>query len=298
VTYPAAKVDTPDAVQERVFDPALKHYSRAFRLGEPVFEDPEVGARWRTNRLQAMDHLLRVASTSPWKDHLVLRGSVLLKAWLGEAAREPGDMDWVVSPKNLGIDDPLAREMIEGLVRLAADRPRAGETRVEAARIAVDDIWTYERVPGRRVVFPWTAANSPPGSVQMDFVFGEDLWSEPILTPIPTHDGDSVIVWAATKEVALAWKLLWLETDSYPQGKDLYDATLLAEQSRLPLSLLDRVLRASEYPPARGLEPDFTLEWSVDWDSFKSEYPWVPGEAADWQARLTAALKPMFGPGK
>ena len=36
---------------------------------------------------------------------------------------------------------------------------------------------------------------------------------------------------AAPAPLALAWKLLWLATDTYPQGKDLYDAVLLAENT-------------------------------------------------------------------
>ncbi|PYC74957.1 hypothetical protein C7C45_03455 [Micromonospora arborensis] len=38
-------------------------------------------------------------------------------------------------------------------------------------------------------------------------------------------------VLAAPAPLALAWKLLWLATDRYPQGKDLYDAALLAEHT-------------------------------------------------------------------
>jgi len=56
-----------------------------------------------------MAHLLRIATESPWQNHLVLRGSLLLKAWLGAAAREPGDMDWVVTPPTLRMADLLAR---------------------------------------------------------------------------------------------------------------------------------------------------------------------------------------------
>ncbi|WP_309111613.1 hypothetical protein [Saccharothrix sp.] len=33
----------------------------------------------------------------------MLRGSVALRAWLGEVAREPGDLDFVVVPKTFAV---------------------------------------------------------------------------------------------------------------------------------------------------------------------------------------------------
>jgi len=284
----------PTSDQVRIFDPALRPNPEAFRVGDPVFADPAVAERWRATRSQVMDHLLRVLVNSPWKDHLVLRGSLLLKAWLGEAARQPGDIDWVISPDSIEMVSPLGREMIDGLLRLISEHAVAGEAVINVAEVSVADIWTYERAPGQRFLVPWSAPGLPRGVVQMDLVFGENLPVPPVLTPMSTSDGDSISIYAATPELALAWKLLWLETDTYPQGKDLYDAVLLAEQTRLPLHLLEQVLREGEYPPIRQLEADFPLEWDVDWDNFKQEYPWVDGGARDWQVRLTAALAPMF----
>src|SRR4051812_46460451 len=105
-----------DGVQQAdVFDPALKQFPRAFRAGEPAFEDAVQEARWLVARRRAMDHLLRLVSRSIWSDHLVLRGSLLLKLWLGEAAREPGDMDWVVSPPSVGLKDLQASQLFDGI---------------------------------------------------------------------------------------------------------------------------------------------------------------------------------------
>src|SRR5690349_6926055 len=70
-----------DVAQPEVFDPALLHYRNAFRLGEPTFEDPRRALLFRLARRRAMDHLLRIVVESPWADHLVLRGSLVLKAW-------------------------------------------------------------------------------------------------------------------------------------------------------------------------------------------------------------------------
>ncbi|MFE7466610.1 nucleotidyl transferase AbiEii/AbiGii toxin family protein [Streptomyces sp. NPDC057499] len=75
--------------------------------GEPVFEDPALAPRWRCARRTVQDHLLRVVAGSPWGEALVLRGSVPLRAWMGAAAREPGDLDWIVpEPGAAGFPDP------------------------------------------------------------------------------------------------------------------------------------------------------------------------------------------------
>ena len=282
----------------QVFEPALKHYPYALRLGDPALPDPAVGARWRQARAEVISHLLEMVSASRWQENLTLRGSLLLKAWLGSAGREPGDIDWVFRPAQAVADGPESAELFEELRRMASKFPATQNAAIDADKISVDAIWTYERAAGRRIVFPWTAEGLPPGQVQMDVVFSEELFAAPILMQIPLPDGATIPVWAATKEMSLAWKLLWLETDSYPQGKDLYDAALLAEQTTLSLPLLYRVLAESDCRPRLPLQPDFPMQWDVDWENFQTEYPWIEGEAGDWQKRLTTALAPMFAAGE
>jgi hypothetical protein len=126
-------------------------------------------------------------------------------------------------------------------------------------------------------------------------VFGEDLAEPPDRTTVPTADGEGVTVWAAGPGQSLAWKLLWLDTDMHPQGKDLYDAALLAGQVFLPRAVLGRTLR--EGGGARRL-PDTAAElvgrWDVEWDHFLREYPRVDGDDTAWRGRLAAALAPTF----
>jgi Nucleotidyl transferase AbiEii toxin, Type IV TA system len=292
-TYSPAEPD--DSVQRNpVFEPALKHYPRAFRAGEPAFDSPVLATQWHDARRRAMEHLLGLVVRSLWRDALVLRGSMVLKAWLGAAAREPGDMDWVVTPPTAKVSDAWVTEMFSDFVQKVSESSHAEGIDFLAGGIAIDDIWTYERAPGRRMVFPWQAEGLPPGTVQMDFVFNEELWCPPIQTPIPTRDGASAIVWTASKELSLAWKILWLVTDSYPQGKDLYDATLLAEQTTLPPELLKTVLTRATHPYSRAWTTDFPMHLQVDWDNFKLEYPQVPGNLEDWLLRFTNALGPTI----
>jgi hypothetical protein len=293
-TYKPAEKNARPASRPEVFEPALKQFPNAFRLGNPLIEESELALEWTDTRLRVIDHLLAIIGGSRWNEYLVLRGSLLLKAWLGEAAREPGDIDWVFRPKNLDINSREATELFTDVSRLVAQRPDVGDAVIQVSEISVDDIWTYERAPGRRIVFPWQSAGLPSGEVQMDVVFSEELFTEPVLTPVSLGDGGDVLLWTANKEISLAWKLLWLETDSYPQGKDLYDAALLAEQTPLSAELLYRVLQSAEYPPKFPLASDFPMRWEIDWENFISEYPEVKGTAKDWQARLAQALAPTF----
>lgn len=192
---------------------------------------------------------------------------------------EPGDVDFVVTPQGLPDYDVL-----DAVVAAVARNP--GPFLVEGA--TREEIWTYERVPGQRLVFPF----EPAGSVQLDFVFGEQL-------PVPPESREvrpGVTMLAATPELSLAWKLLWLETDMYPQGKDLYDAVLLAKATPISRDLVVEVLSPELGREAASFTAESVLAWDVDWPNFVDEYSSVTGEAATWQHRLAlAALRSSFG---
>lgn len=47
---------------------------------------------------RALDHILELVAGHPCGDSLVLRGSMAMLAWVGDRARPPGDIDWVVRP--------------------------------------------------------------------------------------------------------------------------------------------------------------------------------------------------------
>ena len=262
----------PDARVTRrpVFDPALKQFARAFRHGEPAFADPAVRRHWLLVRRQVTAHALRAVAGAGWWGHLVLRGSVLLREWLGDAAREPGDLDFVVTPDTLAMTDPAADALLAGLVTaVRAELPAAGVT---PGRPRTDDIWTYDRAPGRRVAFPWHAPGLPAGVLQMDFVFNEPLPEPPVVAEVA-----GARLRAATPHQSLGWKLRWLADDIWPQAKDLFDAVLLAERFGPPPG------RTWFGFDAAGLRVR-------DWAELAAEHPGVTGDAGLWQARLAAAL--------
>ncbi len=286
VTY--RPVEGERVTQSAVFDPALKHYDHAYRAGEPEIAGPD-GPRWHAARHVAMLHLLRLVANAPWGAQLVLRGSVPLRTWLGEAARRPGDLDFVVQPASISAQGPEAAEILGGLVEAVGRDPGPG---LRADGVTADDIWTYERAEGRRLAFPFSTPGLPDGTVQVDVVFAEELPLPPVLIEV-----EDCPIYAAPPELALAWKLLWLASDLYPQGKDLYDATLLAEYTSVPLPVVRDLLRPELDSEADEFCAESVLAWAVDWQNFRDEYPGVPADSSAFVRRLAVALDRAWGQG-
>ncbi|MEV7078133.1 nucleotidyl transferase AbiEii/AbiGii toxin family protein [Streptomyces sp. NPDC093516] len=289
-----------DVVQRPVFDPALKQYPNAYRATDPCFGDPERGEAWRAARRQALELVLAAVAGSPWVDALVLRGSVLMSVWFGQAAREPGDLDFVVVPHTWRMEDGRTDRMLASIAEAAQELADARGRRVgvSARGAVVEDIWTYDRVPGRRMVLPWGAPGLPGGHVQLDFVFNERLPQEPEPVELP----GGAIVQAATPGLSLAWKLMWLITDAHAQGKDLYDAVLLAERQPPDRALLHEVFRLSgEWPcPYQEkilLEHVVEAVGYVEWNHFVTEYPRFRDDERAFAERLVRAVAPAFEEG-
>ena len=287
-----------------LFDPALKHYPQAYRQGDPSFDDPAQRQHWLAARARAHDHVLRAIAASPWSQHLVLRGSATMPAWIGDVARRPGDLDWVVLPETWGARGAEADALLRGFIdAIAACGARIGDVEIDVVDVACDEIWAYERAEGKRLTFAWAAPDLPPGKLQCDVVFREPLWAPPIRHALPLSEGDSVELLVAGPEQALAWKILWLTTDWYPQGKDLYDAVLLADRYALSEALLARTLQAicAQVGDRRIQEkwgkvvsrPDAGMT-AIAWNDFVAEYPWIDPDLDRWVERFRAVLQPLI----
>lgn len=281
--------------QPTLFDPALKHHRHAYRLGEAVHDDLETERAWRATRRGLFDSVLEAIAESDLRDHLVARGSVLLAHYLGDRARPPGDIDFVVQPVSLTIDSDEAAGLFAAMRELLAG-VSFGDATVDADRAVMDSIWTYDRVPGRRMTTPWTAPGLPSGTIQMDFVFNEELWAAPEAISLPgSYEGPSLL--AAGAEQSLAWKIMWLASDDYPQGKDLYDAVLLAEFTSISSDLLFRAL-TDNHQTSRHVGADMTAQdvravvarLRVDWAEFVKDNPLVGSSVDPWLTRLADSI--------
>lgn len=299
--YPRTLVPAPEGLRQPVvFDPALVHFASAYRGGEPYFSDDASAQAWRRARRTALDVVLASVANGRWADHLVLRGSALMATWFGDVAREPGDLDFVVDPPGWALGEPRTTQLFEEVARDAGDLSGGADVtvRIDAAGAVTEDIWTYDRVPGRRLLLPWTADGVPCGTVQLDFVFNEVLPVPGDFTDLQAMgDGPGCRLRATTPELSLAWKLLWLLTDSHPQGKDLYDAALLAERTPLPYEVVREVLVLAGVEALRPCGSWWTEELAAagetGWLHFTGEYPWVTESFHHCLARLERALRPV-----
>ena len=308
----------------------------------------------------ALDHVLGLIAGAAWSDQLVLRGSMLMTAYAGSAARKPGDLDFVVIENGWPVDElepyPYVGELAAvqqwpevadgaGRAELWADaefdtggrNPRVAPEGLQwvmgegweqsspygdlrdlvrennwiAEGLALDPDgfeesreWMYAAydMPGVQIRIPWhavTEAGPDPdleGEVSLDFALDETVPQRPVWTRIPRLGGGHSVVRAASAELSLAWKLLWLLRDTedagFSKAKDLYDAVVLAELPGMVLDgkLLRRVLRKSE-----GLEvEDFTVRdlggVAVDWAAFTQVEPRAVGTLEEWLRRLANAL--------
>ncbi|MET7747671.1 nucleotidyl transferase AbiEii/AbiGii toxin family protein [Micromonospora sp. NPDC005367] len=275
---------SPMVRQRAAFDPALKQYPNAYRAGEPDFVVAATGQLWANARRAAMNHVLAAIAATTWGQHLVLRGSVTMAAWVGDAAREPGDLDFVVTPHTITSDSTDARTLLDDIKTAIRTAIGGG---LQPDRITESAIWTYERADGRRLLVPFSTPEAPEGHVQIDIVFGERLPLPPEALSLP--DVNEPLL-AAPAPLALAWKLLWLATDTYPQGKDLYDAVLLAEHTTVDPALVRQLMRPELGAEADNFTAETVLSWKVDWSNFTDEYAEISGTAEQWTRRLALAL--------
>ncbi|HEY0700569.1 MAG TPA: nucleotidyl transferase AbiEii/AbiGii toxin family protein [Micromonospora sp.] len=304
------------------------------------------------SRRAALDHVLGLVAGAPCGESLVLRGSMTMLAWVGDRARPPGDLDWVVRPPaGVPVDDLSPYPFVdrldpvrlwpavahgagryqiwtfeeydtggfaprvppEGLhwvtaeelccvdrphldvLDLVRERPRTdGGMVFDPDAATVDATWgyAYESADGAggggvRITLPWHTSGER-GDIQLDFAYDEQLPDPPTFVAVPRGDGGPpTVVWSASRELSLTWKVQWLATDRTRDGrvagKDLYDAVLLAELAGtwLPDRLRRRVLRSVS-------DPDAVRGWAVDWTGLAGH---VTGGPREWLDRLAEALR-------
>ncbi|MCF2530279.1 nucleotidyl transferase AbiEii/AbiGii toxin family protein [Yinghuangia soli] len=267
----------------------------------------------------ALDHVLALIAESPWADQLVLRGSMAMLAWAGDRAREPADLDWIVVPGQ----DAEGPDPVADFVVLLRERPDAAPgVRFDPDRRLLDGLGQYytagtapfDGPAGLRLAIPWTSETGERGWTRIDFAHDEPIHEPPVQARIPRGDGGPpTTVQAASPELSLAWKLQWLQSDATrvdpddpwqpaprAQGKDLYDAVLLAEAYAATLSgaLLARVMGIPRAEAADRLatcfDADAISRWDVDWRAFQAAHPHVRGGADAWLGRLARAVAPIL----
>ncbi|MEM7157862.1 MAG: nucleotidyl transferase AbiEii/AbiGii toxin family protein [Myxococcota bacterium] len=271
------------------FDPAMKHFMNGWRSEAPELDEP-ARTQWRRAHGEFMAHVLQRVATSPLCESLVLRGSSAMPFWVGNLAREPKDIDFVVVPPSVDIRSAEAGRIRERLREQVEQQAPSGIT-VMSDATALSEIWTYDRVPGERLVFTWRCGDFPWAHTQIDLVYREQL-------PEPPRRLPELGVLAAGPELSLAWKILWLWGDMHPRAKDLYDAMVLAERYSLSEELLRRVfgdeIRARRFLDLTKIDND-----QLEWVGMQQRSPWTDSSRAlarSWWERLRAAAPRLADP--
>lgn len=289
--YPAAYFR--DDQRPNVFDPALRHVRNAFIKGAP--DDAARADGLAKARSNLIARVLRSLASSALRERVVVRGSAALEVWFPTSARRARDLDLVVRDAGLPPDSDAAQRLLREITDLVIETLASAEVPHSAHHASIDSIWTYERAEGRRIAVPWMYKGTL-DVVQVDVVFAEPL-SDARERWVPAEPGNDpgaphAWAWFASKAEQLAWKLLWLESDTYPQGKDLFDALLLATVTDVPLALLERVFDAKGSRWEHGARTDFVRRWDrLDWDGFAKQHPELPIDRAAALAALASLLR-------
>ncbi|MHA6758785.1 nucleotidyl transferase AbiEii/AbiGii toxin family protein [Streptacidiphilus sp. PAMC 29251] len=252
--------------------------------------------------LDPYPYLDRISGAQQWPE--ALGGAAEYEFWAFEEF-DTGGLHPRPAPDGLGwIQAPGSREAgppYGDLLDRIRGNPEAGAgITIDPADAREDENWTYidDDTPGVRLVVPWHADGLPPGEVRLDFARDETMPQAPQWTAVPRADlAAPTVVRTASRELSLAWKLLWLQTDALggglAQGKDLYDAVLLAEDpaTRLTEPLLQRVFKRSADGADHGVPDEGAVRrWQVDWPGFSAEHLDLHGTGEEWLDRLARAL--------
>ena len=311
----------PSAPGADVFDPALKHLPTALRKGDPSFATDADRLLWTRQRADALTAIVARIGASTLRTQLVVRGGITLGAWFPAQARPAKDADFVVVPPTLAVKSEQGQALIAQIAAVLREPFETPDWRVDGEQLGVDSIWEYERAEGRRFQLAFTTSSGPRSSVQLDVVFGETLHQAPESLPLksisltcphgetPYRSSPSTIL-AATMQESLAWKVLWLCTDMWPQGKDLYDAVLLAEAlsedaiesaRELITEVIASAAKSYGGPPEARVVPDWRESLRTDllrehvafeWKHLGNDSPHLAHLKADeLSARLFKALR-------
>ncbi|MGW2088933.1 nucleotidyl transferase AbiEii/AbiGii toxin family protein [Streptomyces sp. NPDC001880] len=243
--------------------------------GEPAFGDPALAPRWRAARRAVQDHLLSVIAGSPWGDQLVLRGSLPLRAWVGAAAREPGDLDWIVygPSTNEFVDRNDPYPYVDG-IETVQHWPEA------AHGAAAPELWTdeesHETAGARPVLAPeglrWVEIEDP-DDIDPPSDPTEEVVAALMAGPRPPEGiridpgrvtSDGVWMYREYETPGVRVVVPW-QADGLPPGELRMD---FAQDERLPRApVWTACPRGDGGPPTpvRTADPGLSLAWKLLW---------------------------------
>ncbi|MDX3517378.1 nucleotidyl transferase AbiEii/AbiGii toxin family protein [Streptomyces scabiei] len=224
---------------------------------------------WRAAHRAVLDHLLRLVADSPLGDDLVLRGSMVMPAWVGAAAREPADLDWIVpQPLLVPVDDAHPYPYVEGLDVVQQWPEAAGG----AGRY---EIWTFEEFDtgGLRPAVPpeglhWVAGaepeEHPPHLAVLDLVRERPVAAPGVVLDVSAARPDGTWTYTEYETPGIRLTIPWT-AEGLPPGEARLD---FARDERLPeLPVWTAIPRGdgSGRTVVRTPGPGLSLAWKLLW---------------------------------
>ncbi|MBE4737851.1 MULTISPECIES: nucleotidyl transferase AbiEii/AbiGii toxin family protein [Streptomyces] len=226
--------------------------------------------RWRAAHRAVLDHLLRlVAEYSPLGEDLVLRGSMVMSAWVGAEAREPADLDWIVPlPLLVPVDPAHPYPYVDGLESVQ-QWPEAADG---AGRY---EIWRFEEfdtgglrpmVPpdGLHWVFEAEPEERPPHLALLDLVRERPVAAPGVVLDVNGARPDGIWTYVEYETPGVRLTIPWA-AEGLPPGEARLD---FARDEPLPeLPVWTAIPRAdgSGRTVVRTPGPALSLAWKLLW---------------------------------
>ncbi|MFN0203454.1 MAG: nucleotidyl transferase AbiEii/AbiGii toxin family protein [Bacteroidia bacterium] len=253
-------------------------------------------------KLYVLEGIARRSAQLTQAEEVILRGSLLTRAWTKPHFRQVRDLDFMaIYP----FDEKRATDFVHSLCLVNLD----DEIQIFPDQMKTEVIWEETVSPGVRYLFPVKIADIYL-EIQIDMSFNDPLvppaiwWEYPGLLNIPTK------IHTIRPELALAWKVhglfeFWDLKAGQWKAKDLYDIYLIwkyqkladalfeqalftaFEDRKMPLTLYNRVLN-NEFGQSKGSHKG--------WKKFLKNTPHPPETENHLQilSQLRTYLDPFF----
>jgi hypothetical protein len=242
-------------------------------------------------RHHILEGVLRRLARSPHADDVVLRGSMLTRAWVGPQQRFAQDLDFV------GTFPHSVEEAARRFVPVLAADNIDDEVCVEAASLRAQGIWLNTAFPGVRLFFR-AGLSVVDRELAVDVGFNDPLVPPARLLDYPTLlPMGQVAVWAVRQETAVAWKLHGLAEmgASHWRPKDLHDLDLLTQALTLdPADLIpaiDAAFRSRGYPVSDAVTVFDRANW---WELKSARVKWMEYRRAHDHLKISDNLETVL----
>jgi len=253
--------------------------------------------------LYTLQGFLRRLEQSSYKDHLVLKGGLLLFGMQADLGRTTRDLDLL--GKHTSIDPDSVAALVKEICLQAL--PEDDGLRFDAENIKTEIITEENEYPGVRARFYGYLAHAR-SRVVVDVAAGDPIVPGPREFPYPTLLGQPLTLQAYSVESIVAEKLDALAYRGLLTSrlKDCYDLWLLAGQHPFDGALLQQAIQATFAARGRAFTPELpTILTPVFAEDAQKQQQWAafvaaksassaPGSLAEALAPVTALLAPLW----